>query len=140
MLQIEASDSKDDEGYLRDRLDEHNAPFAGPRNTEEFNLVVRDEQGEIVAGLVASCIWDWLHINIVWVSDVLRGQGYGTALLREAEAEGVKRNRKFAMLHTFSFQARPFYERHGYQVSGELVDFPLGHSQFKMFKRLVEDA
>ena len=136
MIEIETSTSKQAEQFLRARLDEFNDPIAGPRKTEEFNLLVRDDAGEIIAGVVASCIWEWLHINVIWVSDTLRGQGYGSKLLEAAEQEGIQRQRRYAMLHTFSFQARPFYERHGYQISGELVDFPLGHSQFKMFKRL----
>ncbi|MDA0790081.1 MAG: GNAT family N-acetyltransferase [Proteobacteria bacterium] len=137
---IESNLTREDETYLRDRLDEFNEPFAGPRNAEEFGFTVRDENGTVVAGLVASCIWEWLHINVIWVSDTLRGQGYGSSLLEAAEHEGISRNRKYAMLHTFSFQARPFYERHGYQLSGELTDFPKGHSQFMMFKRLAGDA
>lgn len=35
-----------------------------------------------------------------------------------------------------SFQARPFYEAHGYSVLVEKKDFPKGHSQFLMFKEL----
>ena len=136
---IEAHLSKEDESFLRDRLDEFNEPYAGPRNSEEFGLTVRDDAGVVVAGVIASCIWQWLHINVIWVSDSLRGQGYGSALLAAAEKEGLKRNRKYAMLHTFSFQARPFYERHGYRLSGELTNFPEGHSQFRMSKKLGGD-
>jgi len=43
-----------------------------------------------------------------------------------------------AFLDTFSFQARPFYERHGYECFGELRDHPPGHSHYfmrKLFKR-----
>ena len=137
-LEIESNLSQNENGYLRARLDEYNEPFAGPRNTEDFGLAVRDETGAVVAGVIASCIWDWLHINVIWVSDNLRGQGYGSSLLKAAEKEGIERKREFAMLHTFSFQARPFYERHGYRMAGELKDFPKGHSQYKMFKHLTQ--
>ncbi len=136
-LEIETNLIAEEGDFLRQKLDEFNEPFAGPRRPEDFGLAVRDEGGVVVAGLIASCIWEWLHINIIWVSDELRGQGYGSSLLMAAEKEGIARNREFAMLHTFSFQARPFYERHGYRLSGELVDFPKGHSQYKMYKRLA---
>lgn len=129
--------TKEEMDLLRLRLDEHNDPFVGPKNFEEFSLGVKDDNGELVAGVIASCIWQWVHINVIWVSESLRGQGYGAKLLEAAEQEGIKRGRQYAMLHTFSFQARPFYERHGYRVSGELQNFPEGHSQFKMFKKLV---
>ena len=139
-LRFEPNLTKEDESYLRSRLEEFNEPYTGPKNLDEFGFTVRDEGGTVVAGLAAVCIWEWVHINAVWVSDSLRGQGYGSALLKAAEQEALERNRKHAMLHTFSFQARPFYERHGYHLSGELVNFPEGHSQFKMFKDLNREV
>ena len=36
-----------------------------------------------------------------------------------------------------SFQARPFYERFGYQCFGVLNDHPLGHTHYFMYKRLA---
>ena len=66
----------------------------------------------------------------------MRRRGVGTALLRRAEAEAAGRGCLGAMLDTFSFQARPFYETQGYRVAGELSDFPPGHSLYVMQKRL----
>lgn len=40
-------------------------------------------------------------------------------------------------LDTFDFQARPFYERHGYEVFGTLDDYPPGHSRFFLRKDLA---
>ncbi len=40
-------------------------------------------------------------------------------------------------LSTFSFQARPFYERLGYALIGMLENYPEGHSLFFMTKRLT---
>ena len=138
-IAVESNLAKADQNYLRRKLEEFNEPYAGEPNTEEFGLTIRDDNGEIVAGVVASCVYEWLHINVIWVEESLRGQGYGDALIQAAEAEGRKRGRRHAMLHTFSFQARPFYEKHGYQLSGELPNFPEGHSQYKMFKSLIHD-
>lgn len=41
-------------------------------------------------------------------------------------------------LTTHSFQARPFYERFGYEVFGELSDHPAGHILYFM-KKTLED-
>jgi len=44
------------------------------------------------------------------------------------------------LLDEFDFQARPFYERHGYRVVGELAGFPNGHVRFTLLKALGRDA
>jgi hypothetical protein len=42
-----------------------------------------------------------------------------------------------ALLGTFEFQARGFYERHGYRVYGRLDGFPTGHVHYHMAKSLA---
>jgi hypothetical protein len=49
-----------------------------------------------------------------------------------AEERGCER----AHLDTFSYQARPFYEKLGYRVFGELEDYPPGHTRFFLRKQL----
>jgi hypothetical protein len=54
------------------------------------------------------------------------------ALEDEARAFGAKH----AYLDTFSFQARPFYEKRGYRVFGTLENYPDAHSRYWMTKSL----
>ena len=42
-------------------------------------------------------------------------------------------------LSTHSFQARPFYEKLGYEIVGEIRDNPAGHSLFFLKKALRGD-
>jgi len=77
-----------------------------------------------------------LHIDLLWVKDELRGRGYGHHLLTLAEQEARQRGAKNAYLDTFSFQAPDFYKQHGYQVFGELQDFPPGHQRYFLTKQL----
>jgi hypothetical protein len=53
-----------------------------------------------------------------------------------AEAEARQRGAQHAYLDTFSFQAPGFYKKHGYQVFGELQDFPPGHQRYFLTKQL----
>jgi hypothetical protein len=53
---------------------------------------------------------------------------------------GVQRGCQYVWLDTYSFQARPFYEKLGYRVFGQLPDHPPGHTRFFMFKTLRNDA
>jgi hypothetical protein len=57
--------------------------------------------------------------------------------MRRAEAVAAARGCVGVWLDTFSFQARPFYERLGYSVFGTLEDNPRGGARFFMQKRLV---
>jgi ribosomal protein S18 acetylase RimI-like enzyme len=80
--------------------------------------------------------WDWLSIDLMWIKDDLRGRGYGSRLLTLIEDAARQRGAKHAHLDTFSFQAPGFYKKHGYQVFGELPDFPSGHTRYYLVKQL----
>lgn len=99
-------------------------------------FLVRDLDGGIAGGLIGETHFGWLYINLLFLKQELRGRGLGHRLLALAEAEGVKRGALNAYLDTFSFQAPDFYREHGYQVFGELKDFPPGHRRFYMRKKL----
>ena len=77
-----------------------------------------------------------LFIDLFWLAPGYRRRGLGSRLLRAAEAEARRRGCRMAWLDTYDFQARPFYERHGYAVFGELDGLPDGHRRWFMRKRL----
>ena len=66
----------------------------------------------------------------MWVAAGLRGGGIGALVLAAAEDEGRARGCTRAHLDTFSYQARPFYEKHGWRVFATLDDYPKGHQRF----------
>ena len=70
------------------------------------------------------------------VRDGWRGQGLGTRLLAAAEAAARGRGCHDVWLDTFSFQALPFYEQHGYVVFGTLENYPTGHERYFVRKSL----
>jgi GNAT superfamily N-acetyltransferase len=106
------------------------------RNGEPLGVLLRDDDGQLQGGLVAITLWRWLHIKELWVAECWRGQDLGTQLMSAAEYEARRRGCHHALLDTFDFQARPFYEKLGYAVFGELSDFPRGHCRYFMSKQL----
>jgi hypothetical protein len=52
-----------------------------------------------------------------------------------AEAEARSRGCVGSYLDTFSFQARPFYEKQGYSLFATIADYPPPHSRFFLSKR-----
>jgi GNAT superfamily N-acetyltransferase len=103
----------------------------------EFAVFARDPDGRIVGGVVAETGHGWLHISTAWVDEQERGMGLGSQLLAAAEQEGRRQGCHSVYLDTFSFQARPFYERLGYEVFGVLENFPDGHQRYFLRKVLA---
>jgi GNAT superfamily N-acetyltransferase len=117
-------------------IGEYNESKVGPSNSKPLVLAFKSEQDEVVAGLVGKTSHGWLFVELLWVHENARGEKLGSQLLINSESEAKKRNCHSAHLDTFSFQALPFYEKHGYQKFGELNDFPLGHKRFFLKKSL----
>jgi GNAT superfamily N-acetyltransferase len=118
---------------FNDRVSRHHRAIrpVGPR---PLDILVRDDNNEIVAGLIGSTYWGWLDIDDLWVTESMRGQGLGRRLLRMAEQEARARGCSRARLRTFSFQAHGFYGKEGYRVVGQLDDYPPGATFYWMRK------
>ncbi|MCP4427876.1 MAG: GNAT family N-acetyltransferase, partial [Chloroflexi bacterium] len=91
---------------------------------------------EVVGGVIGELFFGWFHVDLLWVKEELRGQGYGRRLLARVEEGARQRGAKNAYLDTFSFQAPDFYKKLGYEVFGELPDFPAGHQRYFLMKKL----
>jgi GNAT superfamily N-acetyltransferase len=129
-----------DEAAILDAITAYNTPFAGPRDARRFGLVVRDpDTRAVVGGLWGWPVYGLLFLGYLILPEHLRRSGLGTRLMREAEKIARERGYRGVFLDTFSFQARPFYERLGYAVFTVFDDYPPGHRRFLMAKRFAED-
>jgi GNAT superfamily N-acetyltransferase len=117
-------------------ISEYNRQQAGEDDAQTLCYVVQGADQEILGGAIGATYWEWLHLDLMWVKEEYRGRGIGRSLLRAAEDEARRRGAKRAYLDTFSFQAPGFYEKYGYQVFGELADFPQGHRRYFLTKVL----
>lgn len=124
-------------GIIGRGVGEFNTQQAGDDAGERLCFVLKAPDEEIVGGVIGAVYWgDWFSLDLIWVKEALRGRGYGHRLLTMVEDEARKRGAKNVFLDTFSFQAPDFYKQRGYEVFGELPDFPEGHQRFYMKKRL----
>jgi GNAT superfamily N-acetyltransferase len=123
-------------GIIGQGINDFNEQQAGDDKAQHLCFVLQAPDQEIVGGVIAATYWDWLHVDLMWIKEELRGRGYGHRLLTLAEDEARKRGAKKAFLDTFSFQAPDFYIQHGYEVFGELADFPPGHQRYFLAKQL----
>jgi GNAT superfamily N-acetyltransferase len=104
-----------------------------------LNVYLLDGQGKVQGGLLGDILWGWLKVDELAVTPELRGQGLGSLLMRTAEAEARKRGCTRSVLDTATFQARPFYEKLGYQLIGELADVLPGAGCYWLAKALDAD-
>jgi GNAT superfamily N-acetyltransferase len=136
-LKIEDPPRSDDVAALSRGLDAHALPYTGVAGFKPLAVFLRDDGGAIAGGAYGFVNWNWLFINLVWLSESLRGDGEGRRLILALEAAARERGCTHAHLDTFSFQARPFYEKLGYEVFGTLDDYPPGHRRFFLKKALA---
>lgn len=110
---------------------------ASPDAAIEFSVFSRDDNGNITGGIRATCCWNTLNIECIWVSEDARGKGVGAVLVEKAEQFAIKNGFEQVLLETTSWQAKPFYEKLGYEVMATLPQYPKGHAMHFMTKKLV---
>jgi GNAT superfamily N-acetyltransferase len=133
---VETSPAERDVEALARGLTEHALPVTGSPGFQPLSVFARDRDGALVAGVHGQVNWSWLHIALFWVSADRRRQGLGSRLLTAIETAAVERGCSQAHLDTFSYQARPFYERQGYRLFATLENYPPGQQRFFLRKTL----
>jgi GNAT superfamily N-acetyltransferase len=133
--------ASDADNGLRERLDKEinafNAAVTGYADGRPLCIAVRDDSGDLLAGLSG---WTWGgcgSIELLWVRSDRRGSGLGARLLAAAEEEIARRGCDQVALSTHSFQAPGFYARFGYQECGRTPGYPRGHDSIHLVKRLA---
>ncbi|MEP7188021.1 MAG: GNAT family N-acetyltransferase [Roseiflexaceae bacterium] len=135
-LSLEDAPSPEDVRDLYNAIVVYNTEQVGDHWTGRLNIFARDQHSQIIGGIYGFTDRGWLRIEVLVVKDGWRRQGVGTRLLVAAEHEARARGCHDAWLDTFSFQALPFYELHGYAVFGALENYPIGHSRYFVRKAL----
>ena len=123
-------------GIIGQAINDYNEQQAGDDKSQLLCFVLQSPDQVVVGGVIGVIYWDWFSLDLMWIKEELRGRGYGHRLLTLAEDEARQRGAKSAFLDTFSFQAPDFYKQRGYQVFGELEDFPPGHQRYFFAKQL----
>lgn len=136
-LSIETSPQQGDVDALAEGLNQYGLPTTRTAGFQPLAVFARDRGGALVGGAHGQVNWNWLFVSLFWVSPDRRHTGLGSKILAALEAAARERGCTNAHLDTFSFQARPFYERRGYTLFAELEDYPPGHRRFFLRKVLA---
>jgi GNAT superfamily N-acetyltransferase len=65
-------------------------------------------------------VWDSFYVDMLVAPEGYRGAGHGGSLMAQVEDEARSRGCRNIWLDTFAFQARPFYEKLGFRVFGQI--------------------
>ncbi|MDI9219642.1 GNAT family N-acetyltransferase [Pantoea sp. EA-12] len=138
VLNIEVSDSITPEFALpiESGLNQYNDEAVGFNENKPLAVVVRDEHGVVLGGMLGRTYLGLLFIDLVYLPPEIRGKGIGSQILKCVEDEGRERGCKTAVLYTITFQAPAFYEKNGWQRFGEIPCLPEGTSRVFLRKDL----
>ncbi|EJZ19728.1 GNAT family N-acetyltransferase [Rhizobium sp. Pop5] len=135
-FELTASPSQEELAAIADALTAFNAGDVGPSDRQPLSVLIRDTDGKVTGGLSGFTAWGWLFTQMLYVPDTLRGTGLAGKLLAKAEEEARARGCRGAWIDTFSPQALRAYLRQGYEVFGELEEFPEGRTRSFLRKNL----
>lgn len=112
-------------------------PLIQEKNFIPINRVIKNSKGYVLAGINSRLYcWNCCYVDILWVREGYRNQGYGSILLKEVENFARQNGGYIMHLDTFDFQAKDFYIKHGYKIFGILENVPIGHKRYYMSKEL----
>lgn len=108
----------------------------GMRPAKLFSFSLTDEDGVFKGGICGITYYGCLYIDLLYMDETLRGQGYGTRLIHKAEALGRERGCSFSTIHTMEWQACELYKKLGYQVEFTRDGYDHGTVMYLMRKAL----
>ena len=130
-------DSTDFADLAKQKIAEFNAQHWDASKRRALGLKKLSDDGSLLAALAGRTFGNWFYLESFWLAESERGKGVGSAMLAEAERIALQRGGKFVVLDTLDFQAKPFYQHHGYQLAWTQQDYPFaGGAKYFMTKEL----
>lgn len=137
---VTSNPQKEDLKVLSDGIKSYNQLYI-PDNVvfeedTKFAVFAKDDNGKVLGGIRACGYWNYCILELLWLSEKTRGLGVGSKLIQAFEKFAANKGFNYVRTETISFQARPFYEKLGYTVYGELPNYPKGHTTYCLYKEL----
>jgi GNAT superfamily N-acetyltransferase len=139
-LQLETEPTPGDIHLLEQRLHEFNVQTTGIADGKWLASFLRDGEGTVLGGVFG---WTWgatCYVRYLFVPAEMRNRGHGSRLMAIVEAEAAARGCTQVVLETHDFQAPQFYCKLGFEITGRVADYPLGHQYLTLVKRLGRES
>jgi GNAT superfamily N-acetyltransferase len=127
---------------IKKRVEDHKIAQTGGEYNQpgiEINLVMRNEDGNVVGGVIVSTEFRVMHLEVLWVADAFRRMGYGAKLVLAAEQIAQAKGCRAAQTWTFAFQGPQFYPTIGYKELGVYDGYPNGLTEHVFGKQLSSE-
>ena len=122
---------------LDERIHEFNERTTGITDGRFLTVREPDADGDLVGAATGWTFGGCGYVDVLWVREDSRRSGVGSRLLDAFEAEVLARGCTQVALSTHTFQAPAFYAARGYVEVGRTPDYPRGHDQVHLLKRLA---
>ena len=81
-----------------------------------------------------------MHIKLMWVKDTKRSQGLGTRIIELIEQEAMARECVGIHSDAYSFQAKHFYLKLGFEIFGVIDCHPQGYQRDYLSNKLAQKS
>lgn len=86
------------------------------KNNGSFAFIIQNEKQKFLGGIQGFYYYGCFYIDLLFVINEARGKGYGSQLMQKAEELAKTRECLFMAVNTMDFEAKPFYEKHGFEI------------------------
>ena len=107
---------KEDEQVLFEGINDEAVLKKKMNRINSFGIFIKDIQGFVLGGLNGVTYYGCLYIDMLWLKDELRYQGFGKKLMIEAEKIGLEHQCLFATVNTMDWEALEFYQKIDYEI------------------------
>ena len=108
-------------------------------NKQKYNGFYLYDNKELIGGVGFYIdYYNWVFIEDLYINPSYRGQSYGTQLINKVKQFAKEHSCTGIRVETWDFQARPFYEKNGFTLYGELKNHPVGRIDYLLKIELLK--
>ena len=117
---VDETDNSVISSVIKKGIIDYNAPFFGSNPSKPFTIYIKNLNSEVIAGITGFYKGKYVRVDLFWVHNEFRHQGLGKKLSVKLEEFSKTKGCSYIQLDTFDFQARPFYEKLGFECIGTI--------------------
>lgn len=119
IITYEPKPKQEETSILWQGLSEFAKMMRGHEPGKAYAFFIRNKKNEIKGGCSGYIFYGSCYIDLLWLDDLLRNQGYGTQLMRETEKLATENQCHFITVSTMDWEAYEFYKKLGFYVEFE---------------------